>query len=293
MVGRSLNEFSCKRAPIAFAFMCMLLLAAALSGCQSRTEGGTERAAENGAAPASPAVAAAEGARIMERSRAVEDFIDSTLRVRARVHESDGASREIQMTMYRKRESEDRRLMFLEITSPVEERDRSGLVSFTLHGDLEATRYVQSNNSFVTVKSAGDEDSLFGMSLQELVDGQPEKYDQRLAGEGTVGQTPVYRIEGRLKQGAESNFAQVVTLVSKDNLTVLGTEFYDNHDQLVRRLSVDKIAQIDGHWTRMKWTIENQSRAKTIEFETLSIGYERNLPASVFSREHLKKSASR
>ncbi|HLG15030.1 MAG TPA: outer membrane lipoprotein-sorting protein [Blastocatellia bacterium] len=271
------------------AALCYSVLACALSACQQGTEGGTA----NVAAPSATAAASAEGSNIMARSRATEDVSDSTLKVRARVREPDGTTREIRMTVYRKRESDGRRLMFLEITSPKEERDRSGLVSFTAAGDLEATRYLQSNDSFVTTTSAVSEDSLFGLSLQELADGQPEKYEQRLIGETTVGDSTVYRIEGRLKQGAESKFTRVVTFVSKENLTVVGTEYYDNHDQLTRRLTVERIEKVDGRWTRMRWTIDNRSRGKRIEFETTGIKYENNLPASIFSREHLKKSASR
>jgi hypothetical protein len=183
--------------------------------------------------------------------------------------------------------------MLVEFTSPELERDRDGLINIFPDGKVEGVRYVQSTDSFIVTDDPSGEDSLFGMTLQELADGQPEKYDFALAGEETYDGASVYRLEGKLKPGAESKFPRLVLLLDKQNFTAHQAEFYDNHNELTRRLTVSKTEQIGGQWTRTRWSIDNRARQRTIDFEAVEIKYDQNLSDSIFSREHLKKIASR
>ena len=61
----------------------------------------------------------------------------------------------------------------------------------------------------------------------------------------------------------------------------------------MRRMTVDKLTQVNGHWTRMHWRVDNRSRQKKIEFETLEARYDQNLKDALFSRDQLKQVASR
>jgi len=85
----------------------------------------------------------------------------------------------------------------------------------------------------------------------------------------------------------------VVLLISKQNFASVRAQFYDNHDELARDLTVSKTEQVGGRWTRMRWTIENRARRKKIDFEAVDVSYDQNLSDSIFTREHLKKIASR
>jgi hypothetical protein len=203
------------------------------------------------------------------------------------------ALQQIQLQMYRKREPDGRLLILAEFTFPAEERDRDGLITVFPDGRIEAVRYVQSTDSFLVATDATSEDALFGLTPQELADGQPEKYDFIFIGEETYEGTHVSRLEGKLRQGAESKFPRAVLLISQQDFATLGAEFYDNHGALARRLVVSKPEQIAGHWTRMRWTIDNLARRKKIDFEAVEVKYDQNLADSIFTREHLKKIASR
>jgi hypothetical protein len=217
--------------------------------------------------------------------------------MRARISGSSSeeltSPRQIQFTMYRKHEPDGRLMMLIEFTSPPEERDRDGLITAFPDGRIEGVRYVQSTDSFVAVSDPASEDSLFGMTLQELAEAQPEKYDFSLVGDDAYNGTPVYRMNGKLKAGAESKFPRLELLISKQNFVALQADFFDNHNELARRLTVSKSEQLAGHWTRTAWSIDNRARQKKIAFETIDVKYDQNLSDSVFSREHLKKLASR
>lgn len=236
-------------------------------------------------------------ASIIERYRALDNSHDATTKMRARISGSSSeeiaSPRQVQFTMYRKHEADGRLMMLIEFTSPPEERDRDGLITAFPDGRIEGVRYVQSTDSFVAVSDPASEDSLFGMTLQELAEGQPEKYDFSLIGDDSYNGTPVYRMNGKLKAAAESKFPRLELLVSTQNFAALEADFYDNHNELARRLTVSKSDQLAGHWTRTVWSIDNRARQKKIDFETIDMKYDQNLSDSVFTREHLKKLASR
>ncbi|MEK6323495.1 MAG: outer membrane lipoprotein-sorting protein [Acidobacteriota bacterium] len=274
------------------ACTCLLLLS--LAGCEKRPEGELANTRNENSAPSSGLSAA----QVIERYRALDNSRDSTIKMRAHINSQEestalNAPRQIELTMYRKREPDGRVLILAEFTAPDEERDRDGLITVFPDGRIEAVRYVQSTDSFLVASDAISEDALFGLTAQELADGQPEKYDFALVGEDTYEGTALYRLEGKLKQGAESKFPRVVLLISKENFAALQAEFYDNHNELARRLAVAKAEQIAGHWTRVRWTIDNFARRKKIDFEAVEVKHDQNLRDSIFTREHLKRIASR
>jgi Outer membrane lipoprotein-sorting protein len=279
------------RCPVVALLAAALLLAA----CSHNST----RDSKNVNAPASPAAPAMDAAQVIEQNRKLDDSRDSVMKLRARIVVENPAAQltpippEVQMTQYRKRAADGSEMLLVEFTAPPTQRDLSALISATPAADIEATRYNQSGNNFVQSRGVLSEDSLFGMTLQELVGGQPEKYDWKLAGEETFNQTPVYRLDGRLKPDAESKFNRLVMFITKDNFAAIGAEFYDDHDELMRRITVDKFTKVAGHWTRMHWSVDNRAKQKKIEFETLEARYDQNLSDALFTRDQLKKIAIR
>ena len=275
--------------------ICIALLLV-LGGCGRKLEGTVTDENGNNSSTGKPS-AALDAAPIVERYRTLDKSHDSTMKMRASIRSNDQAEinavRSVQLTMYRKHEPDGRLLILVEFTAPAEERDRDGLITVFPDGQIEGVRYVQSNDSFIVTRDLMTEDALFGFTLQELADGQPEKYDFTVVGEETLEGTAVYRLEGKLKQGVESKFPRVVLLISKQSFAAVQAQFYDSHDELARDLSVSKTAQVAGYWTRMRWTIDNRARQKKIDFEALDVGYDQGLKDAIFTREHLKKIASR
>jgi Outer membrane lipoprotein-sorting protein len=277
-----------------FFIACALIGLVAISGCKKDQAPTNSNPLSN----AAPATGAMDAAQILERYRALDNSRDSTIKMHAKVESaaSDGyttAPPAVELVMFQKRNAEGGKRMFIEFIAPAQERDRDALIRVGAQGDVEGTRYAQSSDSFVTSEDVMVEESLFGMTLQEFVGGQPEKYDFKLVGEETVQSQPAYRLEGRLKQGVESKFHRVVLLISKESFDALGAEFYDNKDTLARRITVSEAKKIDGHWTRMRWTVDNPVRQKKIDFETVAAKYDQNISDSIFTRENLKAKAKR
>ena len=118
--------------------------------------------------PATGTESSREAEQIVEKSRALDSSRGSVSNLTARIVEADGSSRTITLTMYRKRHEDGRQIMLVEF--PPAERDLNALIAIGPQGEIEATRYVQSRDSFVTTTSVLGEDSLFGMTLQELAE---------------------------------------------------------------------------------------------------------------------------
>jgi hypothetical protein len=273
--------------------MIAILVAIPLIGCNRQPQGNItpDTGNSNAAGAPSPAI---DAAPIIERYRALDDSRDSSTRVRASIAASDeDAPRQIQLNILRKKQADGRQLILIEFTAPPEERDRDGLITVFPDGQIEGVRYVQSTDSFIATRDLMSEDALFGLTLQELADGQPEKYEFTISEEQTFEDTVCYRAEGKLKQGAESKFSRVVLLISKQTFAAVRAEFFDNHNERVRVLTVSKTEQVAGHWTRLRWTIDNLARHRKIGFEATDIRYDQNLTDSIFTRAHLKTIASR
>ena len=281
-----------KREPIAVVGITLLLL----TGCARKPEG--TAALDNRNSSESREPSAIDAAPIIDRYRALDNSRDSTTKLRASISGDSERSgletpRQILFNIYRKRHPDGRQLILIEFTSPPEERDRDGLITVFSDGQVEGVRYVQSTDSYIVTHDLMSEDALFGLTLQELAEGQSEKYNFTITGEETVDGMPCYRAEGKLKEGAESKFLRVVLLISKETFVAVKAEFYDNHDDLARDLVVSETEEIAGRPTRVRWTIDNPGRRKKIDFEAVDVKYDQNLKDSIFTREHLKKIASR
>ena len=276
-LGRPLRSF---RPSLVIRLLAICILSV-LAGCNN--DSSTNRKPSD--AKSAPSF---DTAKIIEAFRATNTPDRSTVKMKVKIQDADQSSREVALTTYRTRKPDGSQMMLIEFTAPAEERDRSSLIAISPEGDIEATRYAQSTDGFVSAKGATTEDSLFGLSLQELAEGQPEKYDFSIVGEETLKSAPVYRLEGKLKERAESRFPRLVLLILKDNYATTLAEFYDNQKVLARRMEVEAFEQISGHPVRTRFSIDNIARRKKLAFEVLSANFEGTLSDSLFTREHLK-----
>jgi hypothetical protein len=263
-----------------------------MTGCYSSKYDQGASAPAN--APTTPGRNASElVAKHLDLSRSEESITRMRVRITNVDSQASPSPSVVEMKLYNKTTPDAGRLMLLEFLVPTAERDRDSLVRISPNDEVEGIRYVQSNDSFLTTRGVVSEDALFGMTLQELAGGQPQKYNFKLAAEESLGQWQVYKLEGTLKPGTESKFERLVLYLDRESHAMVGAEFYDNHNELARRMTVQKMELIAGHWTRKEWTLENPVRGKRLEFVALEVQYDPKLADSIFSREHLKKIASK
>ena len=129
------------------ALLLACALSIALAGCDKPANNTNKPASQS----AQPSV---DVAQLIERYRALDDSRDSTMKIRAKIEGSDGGPPEVQMNIYRKRMADGNKVMLIEFTAPAQERDRDALVMTNPQGEIEATRYIQANDSFASVKGS-------------------------------------------------------------------------------------------------------------------------------------------
>ena len=79
----------------------------------------------------------------------------------------------------------------------------------------------------------------------------------------------------------------------------LGVDVGDDNRRVARVLCAGgtnvavQQADVNGHLTRMRWTVDNRARQKKVEFETVEARYDQNLGDALFTRDQLKQIATR
>ncbi|HEX8186247.1 MAG TPA: hypothetical protein VF747_15895, partial [Blastocatellia bacterium] len=150
---------------VAWLFLACALIS--LSGC-NKNDDHDKRPANSSPQPASTASTAMDASQIIERNRSLDNSRDSRMKLKAQIQGSDSGPSEVEMNVYRKRAADGGMLMLIEFTAPAQERDRSAIVTISPQSEVEGTRFAQSGDTFVSTKGVMSEDSLFGMTLQEL-----------------------------------------------------------------------------------------------------------------------------
>jgi len=290
----ALHSFRCMsgNARKAASICALLVLLTVLQGCTgsgSKEEQPSAPSAPSGTGGSGGAGTAPDVTTLMSKYANLDTSHTSVTKLKASIQPSDGKAEEVQFTIYREHQPGGDEHLLVEFTSPAEERDRDALINVNPQGAIEAVRYGEGSKSFITAKSPTDEESLFGLTLQELIGGEPENYDYKFVDDENFQGIPVYRVEGKLKAGIESRFPRVVMLISKQDATAYSIEAYDSSNELARQLTVQKMDQVSGIWTRMKWTIDNREQHKKIDFNVIDVKYNQNLPESTFTKDHLKQ----
>lgn len=226
------------------------------------------------------------GREIVERSRAVQGCQTMKVETRARVTDEKGNEREFLIVAYRKCVDGTQYTLWRVISSEGEPA-RVLLCIERPEGSVETVTYLPGFQKFVEIHDLGREDAIFGLSLQESVGGD-DLYLYRTLGVERLDQQDVYKVEGRLRKGANSRFARVVTYYQRETFLPLRQELYNIRDDLVRIRRYVRWAPVDGHWTAMRTEIDNVRHRKHIVFETMTVESNVDWPLSFFDREHLR-----
>jgi outer membrane lipoprotein-sorting protein len=112
-------------------------------------------------------------------------------------------------------------------------------------------------------------------SFEDLEERDVNQYDYKLSGEEKIDGAPCWRIEAHPREAKASQYTSTRLWVRKDNYVGAQYENYSK-DQLIRRLHLSDIANVQGIWTARVWEMTDLRRnSRTIlRFEKL----EYNLP---------------
>lgn len=138
------------------------------------------------------------------------------------------------------------------------------------------------------ISSGSKSDYFMGsdFTYDDLGDRHPSEDEHKLLREESINGTVCYVIESTPKD-EDYMYSKTITWVRKDNFIGIKREFYDEDGDLLKKLNIKKIENINGFWTIMETEMKNiQKNHKTLmEFSNIKIN--QGISASKFTERSM------
>jgi hypothetical protein len=230
----------------------------------------------------------------VERSLPTPDGIRA---VRIVARDRAGSDRVTVVRVHHRRADDGRRQILLRVVEPKELRGTSFLI---LERDGENEIYFKSTElpEVKRIRTSGRSARLFGSDFSY----EDFEYFQALGPPGEsnrmedtkIGERPVYLVETRPPEAAESAYERILTFVDKKTCIPLRMEFYEAGDRLRKEIIVNphQILQRGSAWIAHMAVIRDVREFTTTQFLVDSTEHEGVLPADMFSVEGLTRAAN-
>ncbi len=222
---------------------------------------------------------------------------DSRAEMRMRLYDRQGRVRERVMTLLALRgtgKAGDKRLV--RFTYPNDIRNTGFLVWEHPDGDDERFLYLPALGRVRRIAGEEKQESFVGSDLSyEDIGGRDfADYTYAFAGGDTAWKAPdgsshpAWRLESRAKDPG-ADYPRAISLVRKDNFVVVHADVYNARDERVKQFDVKRLEQIDGIWTVLSLSVENERDRTQTELDTTSIEYNVGLTDADFTRRQLEQ----
>lgn len=151
--------------------------------------------------------------------------------------------------------------------------------------------YLPAQKKVRRISSDEKDDSFMGtdFSYEDLGSHHLDDYAYVLLPDEPYDGHECYVVKGVPKQGTEKTYSKTVSWVRKDIFVTVKIDFFDKGDQLLKRLQVRDLENIDGIWTETNMEMENiQKKHKTVlTFE--NIQHNSGLADDIFTERNLRE----
>ena len=190
-----------------------------------------------------------------------------------------------------RKQTPEERVTLTHVVKPVASSDMASLSVEKKDEKTLNVSYAQSTGKFVEYESSKQ---LFGgLTAQELLGGELEKYDFNYLGEKMVDGAKTYEVESKLKSDQDSIIARSVTLFREDNKLPAEIHMFNSKGDEIRTVHVAEYRTVEGHQTPWKTDIDNLSRKAKITIEVLSLSFPDKMDDKLFERDNLKRLVAR
>ncbi|MFW5712353.1 MAG: outer membrane lipoprotein-sorting protein [Spirochaetota bacterium] len=97
-----------------------------------------------------------------------------------------------------------------------------------------------------------------------------------------------YVVESVPKNPGDSQYSKRVQWVAKDIWIPVKVDFYDKSGDLLKTLIVERIEKVQGFWTTINTTMENQQTGHATELNIQKLVYNEDLPDGLFTTNFLR-----
>jgi outer membrane lipoprotein-sorting protein len=151
--------------------------------------------------------------------------------------------------------------------------------------------YLPAQKKVRRISSDEKEDSFMGtdFSYEDLGSHDLDDYSYVLMPDEQLDGFDCYVVKGVPKPGVKKSYSRTISWVRKDILVTVRIDFFDTGGQLLKRMRVRDLEEIDGIWTETVMEMENiQKKHKTIlTFE--QVQYNSGLRSDIFTERNLRE----
>jgi len=113
-------------------------------------------------------------------------------------------------------------------------------------------------------------------------------YTYKINGSAQIGNLDCHILESRPKQGVESQYGLMVSMISKDTLVPVHVKFYDKKNKHIKTYQVLKLKQIQGIWTEIIAGMEDHKKTHKTYIKQTEITYNTDIRTDDISRKNLE-----
>ena len=125
-------------------------------------------------------------------------------------------------------------------------------------------------------------------SYEDMAGGSIEEdYTYKLLGEEKIAGINCYNFE-LIPTESGPHYSKLILWADKEKFVTRKIDYYEE-DELLKRLTLSDIKQIDGRWTPMKMVMKNLQEGGETFMETLEIKFDVELSDNLFTTKNLKR----
>src|SRR5882724_972918 len=281
-------EFS-KRGSVVTLFILLISIALlSLTGCGS--EGAGKTAENTKPTPSIIGGGRERGTNIVADFHAADGALYSKGRIKMTVVAAGEPTTVYEVDVIR-RQTPDEKTTLSHVVKPEASSDMASLSVEKKNEKTLNVSYAQSTGKFVEYDS--NKQMFGGLTAQELLGGELEKYDFNYLSEKTVDGAKTFEVESKLKPDQDSMITRSVTLFREDNKLPAEIHMFNSKGDEIRTVHVTEFKTVEGRQTVWKTDIDNQSRKAKITVEVVSLSFPEKMDDKLFARDNLKRLVAR
>jgi len=181
------------------------------------------------------------------------------------------------------------RKSLIKFLEPADVKDTSFLHIENLKGEDEQFLYIPAIKKTRRIAGSQRSSSFMGsdFSYSDFEKRDVDSGEHSLIKEENYNGHDVYVVESIPRD--DPDYSKFVQWIRKDNFVPIRVDFYDKKGNLIKRLEVEKLENIDGYWISTKTVMQSLTKNKKTVIEIIEIKNNIEIPEKYFLPQNLGK----
>jgi Outer membrane lipoprotein-sorting protein len=268
--------------PTILIVACILIFAGSIACNNNNIDTSTSAPA---ATPGPPLPEVANMVKRMTTQDGAKNFIAE---MRLTVEKQQSKEERVDFKIQRKY-SEDGAKTFLTILAPIKETDKAFLAIEQSGRPTQALSYLSGLKKLTRLGSARQL-GIGGarVTVQELLGMELNQYSHTTGERVSENDEQMIKVEFNGNPALSLAYPRIIGYFREKDQQPARFELYDARDELQKRITIEKIKPVEGRQTITALAIDDLEHRQMLKLETRKIEYDRGLPDSIFTEDHLK-----